>query len=246
MSPEPDKYTYPNGVLRNNLGITDGKTLEPALNSFATRRMHGVLLDGLPERPDFEYLRSIHHRLFQDTLPFAGRIRDVDAQAEGVLAYCRPDFIRPELDRLYRQLESTDYLRGMDKPEFSAELAERWGDLTMIHPFRDGNTRSQSLYIDALSARAGYQVEWSRANVDDLRAARLHAAAGNSHYLKNWISDHTRPISSDETLSDVFARSRLAFSDRSPTQQTSRTSAAGGGAAKGTRTAGRQDRGGRS
>lgn len=214
MSPEADKYTYPNGVLRNLLGIEDEKKLDQALNSYATRRMYGVLADGLPERPDFDYLRSIHQRLFQDTLPFAGQLRDVDAQAQGVLAYCRPAFIRPELDTLYRRLKATDYLRGMNKQQFSSELAERWGDLTMIHPFRDGITRSQSLYIHAMSARAGYQIQWDRANVDHLRAARLHAAAGNPGYLAEWIKDHVQPVSGGSDLHQVFARSRLSFPHR--------------------------------
>lgn len=194
-----DQYTYPDsgGVLRNHFGIRDPQRLDEALNDFATAGAYEMLLRGIPAQPDFEYLRTIHRVLFSDVLPFAGKIRDVDAQAVGIgLPYCRPEFIRPQLDQLFRHLESEDYLSGLGHEAFARRLAESWGDLTLIHPFRDGNTRAQTIYIDALSIRAGHQLPWHEVDVEQLRIVRLHAAAGDSGPLAEWLGKHIEPLGS--------------------------------------------------
>lgn len=209
-----DKYTYPDsgGVLRNHFGIRDPQRLDEALNDFATTGAYEMLRRGIPARPDFEYLRTIHRVLFSDVLPFAGQIRDVDAQAVGIgLPYCRPEFIRPQLDQLFSRLESEDYLCGLGHGAFARGLAERWGDLTSIHPFRDGNTRAQTIFIDALSIRAGHQLQWHDVDVEQLRIVRLHAAAGDSGPLAGWLGEHIEPLGSGGDRHEASGLSRLTF-----------------------------------
>lgn len=61
-------------------------------------------------------------------------------------------------DAEYAKIAAADFLRGIGKARFVAELAERWGELNVIHSFREGNTRAQFVFFSQLSEQAGYQL----------------------------------------------------------------------------------------
>ena len=189
---EDDKYTYPGsgGVLVNKLDIHDAARLDEALNDYASIGWNALRREPIPEPPDFNYLAAIHRRLFEKVLPWAGQLRDVDAQATGIgVPYCRPDYIENELFTLFNQLRAEDYLVGLDRWEFADQLAEHWGTLTAIHPFRDGNTRSQSVYITSLALRACHPIDWQIIDVDRLRELRIKAVIGSSKPLAKYLCD---------------------------------------------------------
>lgn len=192
-----DKYTYPGsgGVLINAAGIQDRDTLDAAMNDVSSIALAKIREEPVPARPDFEYLRSIHVRMFGDLLPnIAGKIRDVDVQATGTgIPYCRPEYIDANLSALFGKLEREDYLAGLDADTFADRLADRWGELSAIHSWRDGNTRSQSIYVAGIAERAGHPIDWERVDVDELRTARLHAVAGNDRPLAEYIRAHLLP-----------------------------------------------------
>ena len=177
-----DKYTYPNsgGVLRNRLDIRDPVTLDRALNDHVSVAWAALRREPPPAAPGFDHLQTIHRRLFGALLPWAGTIRDVDVQAVGTgIAYCRPDFIEEQVQVLFGKLAAENYLADAPSPDhFALALAARWADLSAIHPFRDGNTRSQVVYVTSLALRAGLAIEWRSMDVTQLKALRIKAIAG--------------------------------------------------------------------
>jgi cell filamentation protein len=210
-----DKYTYPGsgGVLVNRLGIRDPVRLDEALNDYASQRWAAIRGEAVPEVLDFGYLRSIHRRLFEPLLGWAGEVRDVDAQAGDTgIAYCRPRFIEDSVRALFDGLAGEDYLRGLGREEFAGRLAVRWGELSAIHPFRDGNTRSQSVYVSVLAARAGYGIDWTRLDVARLRGLRITAIAGTEGPLASYLGEHllstSSPGDADTITSPAAARDR--------------------------------------
>ena len=234
---EDDKYTYPDsgGVLVNSKGIRNAARLDAAMNDYASVAMAELRTEPTPDRLDYDYLRRIHTRLFERIVPgIAGKLRDVDVQATGVgIAYCRPEYIEPNLTRLFDQLDREDYLTGLDADTFAARLADRWGDLSAIHPYRDGNTRSQSLYVTVLAERAGHPIDWRRVNVDELRTARLRAVVGNTKPLADYLGaslmSSEAPRQSPSLSSTAGVSSALHASFPQPaTEATRRTPPAGG------------------
>jgi len=191
---EDDKYTYAGsgGVLINSRNIRDQGGLDEAMNGYASVAMASLRAEPVPDRLDADYLRAIHERMFHRLVPgIAGRIRDVDVQATGTgIPYCRPDYIEANLSTLFRKLEREDYLNGLDADTFTERLADRWGELSAIHPYRDGNTRSQSAYITALAERAAHPIDWQSIDVDTLRIHRLQAVAGNDRPLAAYLRSH--------------------------------------------------------
>ncbi|WP_254789363.1 Fic/DOC family protein [Curtobacterium sp. YR515] len=190
---DDDKYTYPGsgGVLINSKGIRDQARLDQATNDYASAAMAELSNEPIPDRPDAGYLRSIHERMFERIAPnIAGRTRDVDVQATGTgIPYCRPEYIDENMAGLFRKLDREDYLTGLDPRAFADRLADRWGELSAIHPYRDGNTRTQSFYVSTLAERAGHPIDWQRVNVDELRAHRLNAVAGQECGLADYLHE---------------------------------------------------------
>jgi len=197
---DDDKYTYPGsgGVLINAKGIRDQGRLDQAMNDYASAAMAQLSTEPVPDRPGADYLRGIHERMFERLVPnIAGRTRDVDVQATGTgIPYCRPEYIDENMAGLFRKLDREDYLTGLDARTFADRLADRWGELSAIHPYRDGNTRTQSYYVTTLAERAGHPIDWQRVTVDELRSHRLNAVAGQERGLADYL--HARLLTPGE------------------------------------------------
>ena len=88
-----------------------------------------------------ETLLATHAYLCGDVYPWAGTIRTSEVGAMG-LAMCRAAYVDQELDRLFRRIEQSPP-SAMDREAALRTVAEHWGELTIIHPFLDGNSRTQ-------------------------------------------------------------------------------------------------------
>ncbi len=159
----PDPYSYPGShVLVNIHGYVD-----PELWKAAERRVVQTRLTDLVEHPipgDFNltHLQAIHAALVDGFYSWGGQLRTTDTGPGGTgIAHCRPEFIEAEAERVFNALAETDYLRGRDRDAFSQGLAWTWGELTVIHPFRDVNTRTQFTFFNQLALHAGWLIDWT-------------------------------------------------------------------------------------
>lgn len=195
-----DRYTIPDsgGVLRNQLGLKSHEQLDEAMNDYATLEWAAMSLEPMPQKFDFAYLASIHHKLLGDVVGddavghWAGRIRH-NAAPMGALntgiVYAREEYIPSGLDDVFGRLRHQRYLTGLDRKRFFGELSESWGYLTQIHPFRDGNTRSQTAFVDRLAVNAGHPIDWMSIDVDILRELRFRAIT-DSTFLASYLEQH--------------------------------------------------------
>jgi cell filamentation protein len=204
---EDDGYTIPGsgGILRNKLGLTTAEAVDEALNLSASQAWSAMRREPIPDRLDVEFLRSIHRRFFSPVLEWAGEFRqagdEVIAGGTGII-YARAEFFRNGLDDVFGQLAAEDYRTGLSADEFASRLADRRGYLSAVHPFRDGNTRSQSAYVDRLAERAGHPLNWTTIDVDRLRSLRLKAVAGSEIPLADYL--RTRLVSAVDGSRGVF------------------------------------------
>lgn len=190
-----DRYTYPHsgGVLVNRFGIRDSAELDRVVNTLVSFASGEIARDD-NDIYDLDYLRSIHRRMFGDIFDWAGEFRTTDVHAAGTdIHYLAHAEVGPRAERLFDELAEQDYLRGLDSFEFCMRLARHWGELARIHPFRDGNTRSQTLYVARLARDAGHPIDWSRVDVEHLRGARLSATQGFTINLETYLADRLVP-----------------------------------------------------
>ncbi|NKS56546.1 hypothetical protein GS504_03370 [Rhodococcus hoagii] len=160
-------------VYRNRLGIRDQALLEQAESITTTARMADLALTPIDGHFDFTHLQQIHRYVMADVYDWAGETRTVQTFAGDTgIPHDPPEAIPEEADRIFAELADADYLRGRGRAEFTTGLAEHWGDLTSLHPFVDGNSRTQRLFVDQLSRQAGWEIDWHAVSPAALQAAR--------------------------------------------------------------------------
>ncbi|MGN0312261.1 MAG: Fic/DOC family protein [Lachnospiraceae bacterium] len=147
---DKDLYCYPGTkVLRNKLGISDYETLQEAEREISMAKYY--YLEKAKVEGDFslKMLQIIHKELFGDIYEWAGEIRKVDI-AKGTI-FCLVPFIEEQFDSFYQWLKDRRFLKDEeDEDEYVKDLAYVLGEINMIHPFREGNGRSQRLYMEKL------------------------------------------------------------------------------------------------
>ncbi|MFT4397860.1 Fic/DOC family protein [Gordonia lacunae] len=133
---------------------------------------------------DFAHLQAIHRYILQDVYPWAGqpRRRGEETAAMGMM-HCRAEFLDGELRRVFtaidRRRPSPD-----DRDAAIATVADHWGELTGVHPFRDGNSRTQRVFFHRYLQSAGWDIDWRHVDASAVHAARHVAMATvDSSYL---------------------------------------------------------------
>ena len=156
---DSDPYLYPGStVLRNKLEIKETARLDHWERELVAQRV----AEGMPTGSfDLPHLRSIHHHLFQDVYEWAGEIRTVEI-AKGGSQFQSLRYIETGMADVHRRLARAEYLRGLSAVEFAGRAGEIIGDLNYVHPFRDGNGRTQLQYLKQLAAQAGHSLDLTR------------------------------------------------------------------------------------
>lgn len=159
-----DPYVYPNTeVLKNKFGIRDSERLLEIEKTITLGAWQDIREGKIKIKKtfDYEHLKSLHKELFKELYDWAGKERTVDISKPGTL-FCRAMFIEEEARRIFNNLKKDNFLKDTrDKFEFSEKLGQLFLDINMLHPFREGNGRSQRLFIGDLAKENGYYLEWT-------------------------------------------------------------------------------------
>jgi cell filamentation protein len=155
----PDPTCYPGtSVLKNRLGLRDQDALD-AFEAFITAQRGEEPLP--PGRLGYAHYRAIHRHLFQDVFEWAGTIRTVRI-AKGGSLFCYPEHIDAEMRRLFADLRRDRFLRDRSAAAFARGAAHVLAELNAIHPFREGNGRTQLTWLAMLAAAAGHPLALER------------------------------------------------------------------------------------
>ena len=146
-------------ALENKLGITDSVELareeERISKKKAVELFESGVLDTL-EAGTFAALSAIHRCLFGEIYDFAGEIRKVNL-AKGNFRFAPVLYLREALRNIERIPQST-----------FDEIVEKYVEMNVAHPFREGNGRSMRIWLDQMFKKAlGKVVDWSRVNQED-------------------------------------------------------------------------------
>lgn len=194
----PDSYTFPGSeVLKNKAGIEDPLLAHSLETEVAYYRLVELSDHPVPGEFDFSHLQAMHRRIYSDLWDWAGQTRTVDTGTTNTgLAHCRPEFIQDQARIVFGGIKEDNYLQGMDQATIADRLAYHWGETTALHPFRDGNTRSQRLFFHQLTTDAGWSIDWYAINVemDQFKRARLVAHAGNHEPLRDVLAPTLHPV----------------------------------------------------
>ncbi len=195
MSPV-DPYVYPGTtVLRNKFDVHDEASLDRRVALITATRLADLAARPVHGQFDLAHLQSIHFYLFGEIYDWAGEIRTSATQPGRIeIPHEPPEFIQEQGDYVLDELAKADHLRGLDHEEFTFQLGGYWSEASHLHPFRDGNSRSQAVFFDQLARNAGWAIDWRDINVDALQAARIFAVVDAGANLTDVIAPAVKPV----------------------------------------------------
>lgn len=171
-------------VLENKLGITDAAELaraeeriskKKAVDLFESGYLHGL------EAGTFRALSEIHRYLFGDIYEFAGKVRDVNL-AKGNFRFASVMYLNAALENIEKMPQST-----------FDEIIEKYVEMNVAHPFREGNGRSTRIWLDLiLKKELNYVIDWSRVDKEDYLLAMERSPVKDveiKHLLKQALTD---------------------------------------------------------
>ena len=146
-------------ALENKLGITDSAELareeERISKKKAIELFEKDILENLPSGK-FSTLQTIHKYLFEDIYDFAGKIRIVNI-AKGNFRFAPLVYLEAALENIDKMPQSS-----------FDEIIEKYVEMNIAHPFREGNGRSTRIWLDhILKKEIGKVVDWSKVDKED-------------------------------------------------------------------------------
>jgi cell filamentation protein len=171
-----DPYVYPGtDTLINKESIRDREELERFEQLMTANRME-TLPPGIPLTADG--YRQIHRYIFQDVYGWAGQDRTVNI-AKGGDMFCFAPHITAQMEQRFAAVQAENGLKDLTREEFADRAAEHICELNAIHPFREGNGRTQRAFLQRLAEEAGHKVElqridpkaWNAASISSFRQA---------------------------------------------------------------------------
>ena len=171
-------------ALENKLGITSSPELAEAEERISKKKAVALfengILDGL-EAGTFSTLKSIHKHLFEEIYDFAGELRTVNI-AKGNFRFAPLMYLEAALQNIDKMPQST-----------FDEIVEKYVEMNIAHPFREGNGRSTRIWLDQmLKKEIGMVVDWSRVDKEDYLLAMERSPIKDieiKHILKNALTD---------------------------------------------------------
>lgn len=178
-----DPYLIPEtGILRNLVGAKTAQELAAAEADLSFARATQLLENPVPTTNDLAELKTIHFRLFQDIFDWAGQTRTVDVKKNvpGAEFFLPWGFIETAARNSFSDLAAENYLKGLPRSEFVWRIAFHYEKINYVHPFREGNGRTQRIFWNRLALEAGWQLDWRPVHGDENhRAARAGSDDGD-------------------------------------------------------------------
>ena len=178
-------------ALENKLGITSSPELAEAEERISKKKavelFENGLLDSL-EAGTFATLKAIHKYLFDEIYEFAGEVRTVNI-SKGNFRFAPLMYLEAALQNIDKMPQST-----------FDEIVEKYVEMNIAHPFREGNGRSTRIWLDCIFKKElGKIVDWSRVDKEDYLLAMERSPIKDieiKYILKNALTDdiHSREV----------------------------------------------------
>ena len=171
-------------ALENKLGLSDSADLAREEERISKKKAIELYDKGLLDELEvgkFSSLAFIHKYLFGEIYNFAGEIRDVNI-AKGGFRFAPVMYLERALDHIGDMPQST-----------FEEIVEKYVEMNIAHPFREGNGRSARIWLDLiLKKELGKCVDWSKVDKEDYLMAMERSPIKDieiKHVLKNALTD---------------------------------------------------------
>ncbi|MBQ3257774.1 MAG: Fic family protein [Oscillospiraceae bacterium] len=178
-------------ALENKLGLTDSAELAREEERISKKNALALFESGLLEQMEagsFAALQTIHRWLFEDIYDFAGKVRTVNL-AKGNFRFAPLMYLDAALANIDKMPQAT-----------YDEIVEKYVEMNIAHPFREGNGRSMRIWLDQMLKKELHMVvDWSKVDKEDYLLAMERSPIRDieiKHILKFALTDdiHSREV----------------------------------------------------
>jgi cell filamentation protein len=125
-----------------------------------------------------------HRCIFQDIFPGAGDFRNVTTARTNSFSFPPPIYIESSLNTIFEAIRSENHLKNLDPGNFALRAGHYLGEINAVHPFREGNGRTQREFIRTLALAASHRLIWTNlAQEENNHASRISYATGDNSLL---------------------------------------------------------------
>lgn len=182
----PDPYCYSGSTVLKNIPCL---RVQAELDAYEQEQVSIGLDDPFPAgRFSATHYRAFHQHLFREVYAWAGRYRTVRI-AKGGNMFCYPENIKGQMDDLFGWLRERRHLRELDHNQFAAGLASFLATLNAIHPFREGNGRTQLAFASVLATNAGHPLQLEGLDPGAFLNAMIVSFSGNEEPLAKILAE---------------------------------------------------------
>ena len=201
------KYTYEKtadycykdtDVLINKLNITNDEDLFNAERELVSLRTYELNEKPLKGNFDFKYLKDIHKYLFQDVYRWAGDTRNCNIAKRDL--FCLTEHIESFGTDIFNRLKKEKYFVNYDNETSLDKLVELFSDINALHPFREGNGRSQRVFIESLAKINGINLDLTNVSKMDMIVASHESINGDYKKLKDMFKNNSHDLNKEKRL----------------------------------------------
>lgn len=170
-------------ILMNKFDIHDEAKLNEIESVISSARNAEWLNEPKADTFDFNHYKAIHYFLFSDLYDWAGEVRTVNISKKGT-QFTPAENIESQAELIFKRLKARNYFKGLPHDEFVEEIVDFYCVTNDLHPFREGNGRTQRVFLTQLIRNAGYDIHFADMDTDLLMIATIQAAQGITDLLK--------------------------------------------------------------
>lgn len=195
-----DKYCYKHSnILINKLDIQKEETLIEAERRITAGITSHIMRYPVQGKFDFAHLKAIHRVLFFALYEWAGEVRTVDI-SKGLM-FARAAFLEENAIEIFHHLKKESFLLHSSKKQLPERLAYYLGELNALHPFREGNGRTQRMFLFYLAKINGLYLNYAKCKaVEMLEASVISLKSGDNKPFQKLIEHISEPITEEERL----------------------------------------------
>ena len=165
-------YCYKNtSILKNKFNIINPEKLNQVERELTSIRVYDLIRKPIKGNFDFKHLCAIHFYIFQDIYEWAGVPRKTNIAKANM--FCNVMFLYEQAEEVFGAIKDDNYLRGLPYDEFVKRLVFHFSNINALHPFREGNGRSQREFIRELALYNDYVINFSLASEEEMLNASI-------------------------------------------------------------------------
>lgn len=170
--------------LINKFDIKDEVILKELETTITLNKITEYSLNPLFDSFDVQHYKNIHRYLFGDIYDWAGEYRTVDMSKKGTI-FAEAENVENLMSNCFKRLNDKNLFQGLKFDDFIDDFVDFYCVTNMIHPFREGNGRTQRVFLNQLINKNGYDIDFFEIDTDELMIATIQSANGVTDYLKD-------------------------------------------------------------